>query len=280
MNFSMDQLIQESGKIPPIPQTVQKALKLIDDPESNATDLAVLLASDHVLAEHVLRWANSAYYGTGSQISTVQQAVVALGMDVIEELILTYSAFDHMARPLPGYKLQRGELWHHALGSAICARLISKQQHLQLDEEAYFAGLLCDIGKLVLEKHLREIDLKDSNWERQPFLEMERANFGVDHAMLGAEMARHWQLPEELATAIAYHHEPHHAQDHQILVATVHVGDISMKILGIGMGIDGLFYPPDEAALNLLNLTWEGLFRLADQVNEQLKHAKELIYFE
>jgi putative nucleotidyltransferase with HDIG domain len=278
MNYSIDQLIKEAGKLPPIPQAAQKALALIRNPETNASHLASIIGTDQVLAAQVLRWANSAYYGMGNRIATVQQAIVVLGMNIIQELIMTYSVSDQLNRPVPGYELQRGDLWHHALGTAIGAKLISEQRHLKIDEEAYFAGLLCDIGKLVFERLLRETDINLSEWRRHSFLELERANFGIDHAMLGAEIARRWQLPESLVTAIAHHHDPQAAENYPLLVATIHVADVSMMILGVGIGIDGLSYPLEAKALKLLNITGEDLIHLVEQIAEQLTKAKELIY--
>jgi len=278
INYSVDQLILEAGKLPPIPQAAQKALALIRNPASSASELAVILATDQVLAAQVLRWANSAYYGMENQIATVKQAIVVLGLNLIQELIMTYSLSDQLNKPLPGYELEAGELWQHALGTAIGAKLISKQLNLKIDEEAYFAGLLCDVGKLVFERLLRETEINRSEWGQYSFLDLERANFGIDHAMLGAEIARRWQLPENLVTAITYHHEPQAAENYPLLVATIHVADVSMMILGIGIGIDGLRYPLEEEALKRLGITWEDLFRLVEQIAEQLTRAKEMIY--
>ena len=185
MKYSIDQLIQEASNIPPIPRAAQKALELLRDPESNTADLAGILSTDQILAAHMLRRANSAYYGMDSQVVTMQQAIIVLGMNLIQELIMTYAVAAQLNEPVPGYELQRGELWHHALGTAIGAKLISKRWHLQLDEQAYFAGLLCDIGKLIFGKHLQEIDLTNSQWDGLSFLEIERASFGIDHARLG-----------------------------------------------------------------------------------------------
>lgn len=276
-SYPIEQFIQEASMLPPIPQTAQKALAIMRDPETNAADLAGILASDQVLAARVLRWANSAYYGMENRIVTVRQAIVILGMNVVQELVMASSVSDQMNQPLPGYGLKRGELWHHALGTAVGAQLISRQRSLRIDQEAYYAGLLCDIGKLIFEKHLREIKWDTSEWERQSFLEMERACFGIDHAVLGAELAHHWQLPDELVTAIAFHHEPQQTPRHEELVAAIHVADISMKVLGIGIGIDGLRYPLEQKALTILRMSWDDLFALAEQVREQLARAKELI---
>jgi putative nucleotidyltransferase with HDIG domain len=199
-------------------------------------------------------------------------------MDIIQEIILTHFISEQMDRPLPGYALQRGELWQHALGTAIGAKLISKQRHLKIDEEAYFAGLLCDIGKLAFEKPLRGLLFSQSEWGEHSFLEIERATFGVDHAMLGAEIARRWQLPENLVAAIAHHHQPLAAQECPSLVAAIHVADISMMLLGIGVGVDGLRYPLEEGALKYLDMGGDDLLHLVEQVSEELIRAKELIY--
>jgi len=277
MDYSLDQLIQEADKLPPIPQAAQKALALIRKPEASAVDLAQIIGTDQVLSAQVLRWANSAYYGMENRIITAQQAIVVLGMNTVQELIMTYSLSGPMNRAVPGYELQNGELWHHAVGTAIGAKLISRQRGLNIDEEAYFAGLLCDIGKLIFEKLLRETDTNQAEWKQHSFLEMERTKFGIDHAMLGAEIARRWQLPEELVAAIAHHHEPQLTGNRSVLVATVHVADAAMMMLGIGVGIDGLRYPLQEDAIRLLGMTGEDLCHLVELIVEQLTKAKDLI---
>lgn len=279
MNYSIHELIREAGKLPPIPKAAQKALELIRNPASSASDVAGILGTDQVLSAQVLRRANSAYYGMENRIVTVQQATVVLGMNIIQELIMSSAMSHYLDRPISGYELQRGELWHHALGTAVGAKLISKHQHLKIDEEAYFAGLLCDIGKLIFGNLLKTIDLNGPEGECQSFLDVERANFGIDHARLGAEIARQWQLPENLVTAIANHHEPQSAQEHQLLVATIHIADVSMMILGIGIGVDGLRYPMEEDALKRTGMAWEDLFYLAEEVSEELTRAKEMTGF-
>lgn len=279
MIYTVDQLIQEAGQLPPFPQTAQKALALIQSATVEVASLARVIGTDQVLAGQLLRWANSAYYGVENRIVTVQQALMVLGLNTVQELIMTYALSGPLNRPLPGYDLQRGELWQHALGTAIGAKLISQQRHLKIDEDAYFAGLLCDLGKLVFEQLLRQTQLNLSEAEASSFLGVERATFGVDHPALGAEIARRWLLPDHLVAAIAYHHEPQAAPGQPVLVAAVHVADVAMMLLGIGLGIDGLRYPLDEAALQRLGMTGEDLLPLVDQVAGQLSQAKELIYF-
>jgi putative nucleotidyltransferase with HDIG domain len=278
MAYTLDQLIQEAKKLPPIPQAASKALALICDPKTNAAGLARIISADQVLAGQVLRWANSAYFGLDRTVSSVQQAIMVLGMNSIQELIMNSSLCDQLNQPMPGYDLQRGELWQHALGTAIGAKLISKQHSLRIDDEAYFAGLLCDIGKLIFERLLRDVKIDLSGEEDWSFLQVERAYFGLDHAMLGAEIARRWNLPENLVNAIAHHHEPHNEREQPKLAAAIHVADVSMMALGIGVGIDGLMYPLEEDALQLLGMTWDDVIVLMDEISEQLSKTKELLF--
>ncbi len=280
MSYSLDELIQEATRLPPIPQAAQKALAFIRNPASNASDLASVLGNDQVLSAHVLRWANSALYGMENRIATVQQAIVVLGLNTVQELILAHSMSDRLSKAMPGYELNRGDLWHHAVGTAIGAKLISKERGLKIDEEAYFAGLLCDIGKMVFEKLLRSADTSQPEWGQRSFQEMEFATFGIDHAMLGAEMARRWQLPEHLVSSIAHHHTPQEADPaHRTLVSAVHVADAAMMMMGVGIGIDGLQYTLDSEALKRLRMSDQDLSVLVERISDQLTHAKELIYF-
>lgn len=277
MQYSLDQLIKEAGKLPPIPQAVQKALAIIQNPDVDATQLSRIIETDQVLAAHVLRWSNSAYFGMMSGISTVKQAIVVLGLNKIQELIMTHGVSELMKSQLPGYELRNGDLWQHAVGTAIGAKLISKQQHLKIDEEAYAAGLLCDIGKVIFEKLLRDTDISQTNARQYSFLDIERNTFGVDHAQLGSEIARLWELPEYLASVIAHHHTPLEAGTHSLIASAVHVADSTMMLLGIGIGVDGLNYPLDLEALKQLNLTGADLMQLMEKISEQLSKAKELI---
>jgi putative nucleotidyltransferase with HDIG domain len=215
-----------------------------------------------------------------NRVATVQQAIVVLGLTTVQELILAHSMADRLNKPMPGYELNRGDLWHHAVGTAIGAKLISRERGLKINDEAYFAGLLCDIGKLVFEKLLRNTDTSQPAWAHQPFQEMELATFGMDHAMLGAEMARRWQLPDHLVATIAYHHNPEEAPPaHLSLVSAVHVADAAMMMMGVGLGIDGLQYKLDLEALKRLRMDEQDLSILVEKISDQLTHAKELIYF-
>jgi putative nucleotidyltransferase with HDIG domain len=273
----IDRLIARIGELPPMPQVAQKALALIRDPDSNMEDLARVLAVDEAMTSLVLRWANSSYYGLKYPVTTVRQAVTMLGHKAIHSLILAGSLASLLERPVPGYGLDRGQLWRHSIGVAAGARLVATPFGTQIAEEAYHAGLLCDIGKLALEILMREIDGLAPEWQIRSFTDIESAYFGFDHAALGAEMARRWNLPEALVNTIAYHHKPSEAPNESVIVDAVHVADTAMMIFGVGLGKDGLQYKPDPTAFQHMKVDETQLKNLLDQVLPYIDEADSFL---
>jgi putative nucleotidyltransferase with HDIG domain len=274
---SLDELLRKVGNLPPLPAVAQKALALIRDENSNMADIANVLSLDQAMTSLVLRWANSAYYGLSFPISTVQQAVTYLGQNTVQSLILTVSVAAFMDRPVPGYGLERGDLWKHAVGVAGGARLVAMKYGRQIAEEAYHAGLLCDIGKLAFEVLLRNLNIPEEALRGKSFFEIEKTYFGVDHAILGAEMARRWKLPETLQEAITYHHNPGQAPANAILPVAVHLADAAVMTLGIGIGRDGLQYSLDPIALEKLGWSDTRFNDLIDRINSLLEEAEAMI---
>jgi putative nucleotidyltransferase with HDIG domain len=277
MGYTVDQLIREAGDLPPMPQAAQRALSLIRQPETSASQVAGVLAVDQVLVGLVLRWANSAYYGLQNRVSTVTQAVSVLGLHIVRDLLLASAVAPYLNRALPGYDLKRGDLWRHSLGVALGAKWVAQRRGWKFGDEAYHAGLLCDIGKLAFEKLLRSSELNRLEWTQGSFLDGERAHFGIDHAQLGAEMARRWRLPDEMIGTIQFHHTPSLAQNSPAVVACVHVADAAVMMMGLGIGKDGLRYPLDSNAVNRLNLHESDMIALVEHVSAQIEIAESFI---
>lgn len=277
MNATIDQLISEVGELPPFPQAAQKALRLIRNPDATVKELAKVISVDQTLSGLLLRWANSAWYSLQSRITTVNRAVTIVGMKTVRELILSSATSAYLNRPLPGYELRRGDLWRRSLGVAVGAQYLANLRDDETQEEAYFAGLLCDIGKLAYEKLIRNVDTLSPEWTNLPFLEIERSMFGFDHAQLGAEMARRWNLPDSLVAVIGNHHTPELAGDHRYLASVVHVSDAAVTMLGIGVGKDGLRYDIDSEAVQLIGFKENDLYLLCEKIMEQIRFAEFFI---
>jgi putative nucleotidyltransferase with HDIG domain len=275
--WTVSTLMDRIGELPPMPQVAKKAMEVIRDPESNMASLAKIVSMDEAMTTMVLRWVNSAYYGLKYPVATVQQAITFLGQRTLHSLILATSVASILEQPAPGYGLDRGDLWKHAIGVAAGARLIATKLGQQLSEEAYYAGLLCDIGKLAFEVVLRNVDLDQREWQGKSFEILEQEHFGVDHAALGAELASRWRLPSKLVDAIACHHQPSKATDGAVLAAAVHLADAVVISFGIGLGRDGLQYSIDPVAIKRMGWDDSQIDQLAARVIPFVEEADEYI---
>lgn len=272
----MNEIIKQSEVLTPMPAVAKRALWIMNDPAFNMKELGEILATDQAIASTLLRWANSPYFGLVSPVATVPQAVAYLGENTVRNLVLTGALATYMDRPIPGYFLDRGELWKHSVGVAIAARMITEKFGKQLSEQAYTAGLLCDIGKLAFENMLRGIRI-GAEWNGKSFEEIEEYYFGINHADLGAELIHRWGLPAALQEAIAFHHHPSAANTDTILPSAVHLGDSLIMMLGIGIGRDGLQYSVDPIVLERLRIGNTEMQSLLERLIPKMSEANNLI---
>jgi HD-like signal output (HDOD) protein len=277
MSDQIESLLKKVGELPPLPQVAQKALSLIRNQNSNMSDLAEVLVMDQGLTSAVLKWVNSSYYGITKSVSTVQQAVVLLGQETVQSLVLAASISTYLYKPVPGYDLDKGDLWKHSIGVATGAQFIAKRFGPSIAEEAYHAGLMCDLGKLAFESLFRKINMSQVNWQGRTFTDLEMEVFGIDHARMGAEMANHWKLPIALQKGIEFHHNPGMAGEYIQIASAVHIVDIALTMLGIGIGKDGLRYNIDPIAFEVTGWSVDRMPDLFGVVMEQVKSAEEFI---
>jgi putative nucleotidyltransferase with HDIG domain len=271
--ITLEELTQRVKELPALPAVVQKVMELTEDPRSSAQDIEAVLKKDQSLTAEVLRLANSAFYGIPRRISTVSEATVFLGFKTVKSVVLTASCRSMMQRKLSGYFLERGELWKHSLSAALSAQLLSKKVKFPHPEAAYTAGLLHDIGKLILDTYLKESYqevLKQVEEGEVTFLEAEEEILGFNHAAVGARLAERWGFPSSLTEAIGFHHQPEKASEAPKLCAIVHLADWTSVTLGFGMGVDGFLYRMSPQALEILQLEKEALEHLLLELFELL----------
>ena len=285
--ISLEVLLASVNDLPPLPQAAMKVLHLIEDPDSTMRQMAEVLSLDEALLGRVMRWANSPYYAGLSKVRTTEQAMMRLGLSTLRQLILATSTINLLGRPVHGYAMVRGELWRHSIAVASGSRIVMARQHRRLADQAYVVGLLHDVGKLVFDEFIQQSDFwaqyRPENGDQQAasFDEIEGEILGIDHAELGAEAARMWNLPEELANAIRYHHNPSAAVgDARLLAAAVHIADAAALMAGLGLGVDGLEYRLSGEALDAAGWSREDMENLMTEEYRALSQAEEFIYGE
>ncbi len=254
---SIDSIVEAVNDLPALPHVVVKVMELTEDPDATAQDINAALSQDQSMTAKVLRMANSAFYGFPRRIATVTDATVFLGFKTVRSIVMAASVSDILSQEVAGYALAPGELWRHSQSVAMAARFVAKKAKYGMVDVAYTAGLLHDIGKVILNDNLKEAYhevVEKVMADNIPFMEAENEILGFNHANVGARIAEKWNLPTELVEAIAFHHSPDNARENLRLTSIVHVADALCLSMGIGIGVDGMLYPLSAQALQLLQL--------------------------
>ncbi len=227
--FTIDQILADAGEIAALPQVVLRVIELTNQTNVSAGDVEKAIATDPILAAKILTLANSAYFGMPRQLSSLREAVVFLGFKAVRGIALAVTTFSVFLGKSDADALVRRAVWRHSLNAAQCARTLSAMlppaSHDAFSpEEAFTGGLLHDIGKMALDhsRHALFVSLVFQAEARGlRYYEVEDAVLPFGHGMIGAALARHWNLPPALCDAIAFHHTPRAAQVNPRLAAAV-----------------------------------------------------------
>lgn len=264
-------ILKEIKEIPTIPDVVVKVMQLTRDPEASAKQLTMAISNDPGLTGNLLRLCNSAYYGIPRVVSSLNQAVMYLGFHTVRNLVLTCSVsrFFNPEKQIYGYV--KGGLWHHSVASAIACEQLCKKIRSGLQDTAYTAGLLHDIGQLIMGTAIKDtadtiIDLMKNGGMSE--LDAEQEAVGFSHAELGAELADQWNFPDELIHAIRYHHEPEQAPGESLLPAIVHVANSIVLDLGYGVELEEMKHPAKTEAMQAIGVTPEMRDELKGRIEE------------
>ena len=239
------QVLRSLKNLPPFPMVAQRALLLLNKSEVSIQELVEVVKFDPAITANILRISNSAYFGLRREIHSLHQALLLLGTQELLKIIIASGATRLFSAPTPGYFTERQGLWRHSVSVGLMVDVLAREISLPDQATGFTAGLMHDIGKVVLslfvEEKFHEI-MEVVEQQGVSFQAAEKIILGVDHAEMGGEMARMWDFPDRLRLAIAYHHldKPEAYTDDLILL--VYLADILVMMFGQDLGSDGLAY--------------------------------------
>ncbi|OPZ61090.1 MAG: phosphodiesterase [Deltaproteobacteria bacterium ADurb.Bin510] len=270
----LERYVASVSEIPTLPTVATAIMEKTLDSNVNAQQIAELIEKDQALAIKVLKIANSAFYRRIKEISTIRGAVVVLGMNVLKSIVLSISVvnlFDNKHH----HALDLFQFWQHSIACAVCAREIAARLAPATAEDAFMAGLLHDLGKVVIDQQLcrggEYQEVLDMTSRGQSLMAAEREILGFDHAQLGKLLAERWNLPAQLAAAIALHHEAVPAVDEpetKRLCQIVYVADLVTNHLGLGVS---QFEHIDPTVLKQLNLSSQDMQEVSLRLKDDIK---------
>jgi len=261
--------VERTSAIPTIPQVMKKILKAVEDPATSPASVSKLVSSDPALTLKILRVINAAVYGFVVRISSVNQAVVLLGLDVVRALLLGVSIFEMMEKTALG-------LWKHSLGCAVTSKLLAQKMGMSDPEEASVAGLLHDIGKVVLNVQFpQEYQMAVGvARDRSMYLfDAEMEMFNMTHATAGAYFANAWRLPKFVVESIRHHHQPFLAKTAPTHAVIVHMADIFVKAYNVGFSGDSFVSAVHPAAWDLFDFGEAEMMQLFSEIGEVISQV-------
>jgi putative nucleotidyltransferase with HDIG domain len=240
---ALQRAAEQTVSLPTFPAVASRLIEEVARPDATSEEIGRIIAFDPALTARTLRLANSDFYGFPRKVGSIELAVVVLGAGTIRDLVLTSSVMQTLGRP--GSSLEG--LLGHSMASGIAARALAERAKYRLTGDAYAAGLLHDVGKVVLRtsdpERFDRVLLRCREKGLACF-EVERAQFGSDHAEVGGWLADRWGLPADIVEAIACHHRPETAARNVALASLVHVANFLAQRAGYpwapGLDAEGL----------------------------------------
>lgn len=235
-----EELVKGVVKLVSLPEIFIRVNQVMEDPKHDAKQLGDVISHDPALTARILRIVNSAYYALAVKIELVSRAVSVIGEQDLRNLILATSAVDVFKR-MPNQLVDIDLFWRHSVHTGIVARLLSRYCNILHGERLFVAGLLHDIGKLVL--YYKEVELsqqvllKASESDGVVF-RAEQELIGYTHADVGGALIEAWQLADTLKEVVTYHHHPLRAKKYVMEASLVHIADCVVNSIGSDTRID------------------------------------------
>ena len=265
----LKKIIMDTKTLPTLPSVINKLNTLSENEKSSVQEMAKIVSSDQVLSARILRLANSPSYGF-YRVSTISNAMILLGVNVVKSLALSSSIFEIMEKNSVG-------LWEHSLGVGVAANLIARKLGLPECEEIATAALLHDIGKIIIGLKCSEAEtlIRKTISEQEIYSrEAERQVLDTDHAEIGAWLSKSWFLPDKLSEPIACHHDVELSVNHRIKTSVVHLADIIVKASGFGNSGDVYVPQIQKIAWDTLKLNEQLLAEIVEEVEDKLVEVK------
>ena len=272
-------LVRGSVEVSSLPAIYTRLNEALNNPRASASQIADVIAEDTGLTARLLRLANSPFYGFPSRIETVSRAVLIIGTQQIRDLALATSVMSAF-RGVPGDLVDMESFWLHSMATGVAARVLASQRREANVERFFVAGVLHDIGRLLLYKRLpaeARVALDRARDGDELLFESERAVMGCDHGGVGGALLEAWGIPASLQEVAACHHDPGRAERYPLEAAVVHVADILAHAMEMGTSGERAVPPLDPPAWERIGLPATVLAAVLDQADRQVAAAALLI---
>lgn len=266
----LKRIVEKLIGLPTLPAILSRINSMMLNPRTSAKDIAGVISSDPAITSKILRVVNSSFYGFPSRITTVTHAIVILGFNTVKSIVLSTSIFDvFKGGNGPTDLFNRNEFWLHSIGVGSAAKVIARRCGYTALEEFFIAGLLHDVGKIVLDQYAHDSFVEVLNIVRdknQLIVCAEDEALGTTHADIGGWLFQKWNLSKGLCECVSLHHTPQLSTDYKKPVAIVHLADIFARALKIGSGGDKKIPPLNDGIWQFLGLQVSSIESIMNEI--------------
>ncbi|MDD2851978.1 MAG: HDOD domain-containing protein [Desulfuromonadaceae bacterium] len=276
---TLDELLSDVSSVPSLPLLYSRLDETINHPRSSIADIAKVLSEDQGLAARILKLANSPLFGYFSKIDTVTQAVTIIGIQQVRDLALAISVIG-VFKGLPKDLVTMECFWRHSIGAALAARVLATSQREANLERFFVAGILHDIGRLLLFMRLPDLCremIETARNSNQCLHELERQRLGYDHADVGGALLRRWKLPTRVTEPVEYHHRCNHAGQFPRESAILHCADLLAHALELGGSGEERVPPLIPGSWERLTVSPFQLPQIVAQIDNQLEEISKAL---
>ncbi len=263
-----------------LPEVYFRLKAALDNPETSFDDLGKIISSDSALVARLLKIVNSSFYNLSQPVENITTALSFVGTEQLSHLVLAASVTDQF-QGIPRDLVDMKKFWKHSLACGFAAKYLSSRRGGDGLESMFLAGMLHDVGKLVLFKKLPDVSrkvLEISRDKKMPANLIEKEIIGYDHALVGQELLRAWKLPESLVDPVAHHHDPFESEDYQFKTATVSLANIIANTLGHTCGNRSFDVDPQADPVGIVGLNKDELEQVSEEINYRLDELVEFFF--
>ena len=234
MDKKLENIIARIEELPTLPIISQKILQLMTDEDVSYRDIVKLVENDQSLALKIMKIANSAFFGSLNRISSLEQAMVKLGMNEVRSIVLAVSVYDFFSNSDSG-AIDRERFWKHGIICSQTAKYLGSHYRIEDDDTLFLSGLVHDMGKAVLDEFFHDEFLNIINYlemKRATFSEAEKVVLGTTHYQIAAKLLSQWKFPKKIILQVLYHHTPWADKTFETGSIMVYLANIITKMAG------------------------------------------------
>lgn len=263
--------------VPSLPEVVTQVVRLINDPRSSADQIHKIMVKDQAMAAKILRMVNSAYYGLPDPVRDLEQAIVILGFKTIRSIAMSIAVINLFQQQDANFNMK--SYWTHSAVMAQIGRLLAAKAQLPDPEVAFIAGLLKDIGMLIMVQHAPDETKKIIAVAREFRYDIQRATrkvLATDHAEIGSWLCEQWELPADLVDAIRFQYDLDGAADKK-LTSVLQFGEYLCGLKKIRFAGQCAEPKIDQEVWTHLGIDKTALVEVLSVINDEVDNAKTLL---